>query len=55
MTKPLAIALNGVGRSWEGIDGGSNLTNMQYKATWNYHKESPVYNEYILIKMVKNL
>jgi hypothetical protein len=32
-------------------DGGDNLTNVQCKAIWNCHSKSPLYNEYILIKM----
>jgi hypothetical protein len=40
--------------SREGIVGGDcwgDLTNVQYKATQNCHNESPLYNEYILIKI----
>jgi hypothetical protein len=33
-----------------GRDGGSDLTNAQYKPIWNCHNDSPLYNEYILIK-----
>jgi hypothetical protein len=36
-----------------GRDGGSDPTNVQCKAIWNCHNESPLYNEYILIKMGK--
>jgi hypothetical protein len=32
-------------------DGGGNLTNVQSKATGNCHSESPLYNEYVLIKI----
>jgi hypothetical protein len=32
-------------------DGGGNLTNVQCKAIGNWHNESPLYNEYMLIKM----
>jgi hypothetical protein len=35
-------------------DGGGVLTNVQCKAIQNCHNESPLYNEYILIKMKKN-
>jgi hypothetical protein len=31
---------------------GDNLTNVPYKPIWNCHYESPVYNEYILIKII---
>jgi hypothetical protein len=47
--KPLAIALSGWGQ--EG-DGGDDLTNVQCKPIWNCHNEFPLYNEYILIKIV---
>jgi hypothetical protein len=33
-----------------GRDSGGDLTNVQYKPIWNCHKESPLYNEHILIK-----
>jgi hypothetical protein len=36
-----------------GRDGGGDLTNVQYKPIWNCHYESPLYNEYILIKFTK--
>jgi hypothetical protein len=39
--KPLAIALSGAGRGLRGRDGGSELTNIQYKPIWNCHNESP--------------
>jgi hypothetical protein len=48
--KPLAIALSGVGRRLRGRDSGGDRTNVQYKPIWNCHNESPLYNEYILIK-----
>jgi hypothetical protein len=32
-------------------DGGANLANVQCKAIWNWHDESPLCNEYMLIKM----
>jgi hypothetical protein len=51
--KSLAIALSGVGRLRWG-DGRGNLTNVQYKPIWNCHNESPLYNEYILIKKKRN-
>jgi hypothetical protein len=35
MTKPLAIALSGVGRRLQGGDCGGNLTNVQCKAIGN--------------------
>jgi hypothetical protein len=34
-------------------DGGDNLTNMQCKDIGKWHNESPLYNEYKLIKMKK--
>jgi hypothetical protein len=34
----------GWGRQW------ADLTNVQYKPIWNCHSESPLYNEYNLIK-----
>jgi hypothetical protein len=48
--KPLVIALTGVGRALEKGDGGVDLANVQCKAIWNCHNESP-YNEYMLIEM----
>jgi hypothetical protein len=47
--KPFATVLSGVG-GVEGGDGGGDLTYVQYKAIWNYHSESPLYNEYMPIK-----
>jgi hypothetical protein len=54
--EPLAIALSRAGRRLQsrGDDGG-NLTNVQYKAIWNWHYESLLYNEYMLIKMKKKI
>jgi hypothetical protein len=34
---------------WDGVDGG-NVNNVQHKSNWNCQYESPLYNEYILIK-----
>jgi hypothetical protein len=51
MTKPLAIALNGVRRGAGGGEG--NLTSIQCKPIWNCYNECPLYNEYTLIKMKK--
>jgi hypothetical protein len=34
-------------------DGRGHLNNVQCKAIWNCHNESPLYNEYILIKIGK--
>jgi hypothetical protein len=48
--KPLAVALSGAGRWLRGRDGGGDLTNVQYKPIQNCHYESPLYNEYIIIK-----
>jgi hypothetical protein len=39
--KPLAIALNGVGKELRGRDTGNNVNNVQYKCNWNCHYESP--------------
>jgi hypothetical protein len=39
--KPLAIALNGVGRGLRGRDNGDNVNNVQYKANWNCLYKSP--------------
>jgi hypothetical protein len=33
------------------VDSGGQLTNIQYKAIWNCHNESPLYSKYILVKM----
>jgi hypothetical protein len=33
-----------------GKDGGGDLTNAQYKPIWNWHYESSLYNEYILVE-----
>jgi hypothetical protein len=48
--KPLAIVLSGTGRGLRGRHSESNLTSVQYKPIWNCHNDSPLYNEYILIK-----
>jgi hypothetical protein len=50
MGKPLAFTLSRVGRRLRERDNGGNLTNVQYKPNQNCHYESPLYNEYILIK-----
>jgi hypothetical protein len=39
-----------MGRRLRGREGGSDLTNVQYKPIWNCHNESPLHNEHILIK-----
>jgi hypothetical protein len=53
--KSLAIALSGAGQVLrEDIVRLANLTNVQCKTIWNCHKESPLYNEYTLIKMEKD-
>jgi hypothetical protein len=46
----LANALSGVGRGLRWRDDGGNINNVQHKSNWNCHYESPLYNEYILIK-----
>jgi hypothetical protein len=45
--KPLAIALRGG-------ENGSDLSNVKYKLNQNCHYESPLCNEYILIKNSQN-
>jgi hypothetical protein len=50
--KDLAIALSGVGRDLKKRDSGDDLTNVQYKPIWNFHNESPLCNEYVLIKKI---
>jgi hypothetical protein len=51
--KTLAIALSGVGK---GKDDWGNVNNVQYNSNWHCHCESPIYDEYILIKSYfKNL
>jgi hypothetical protein len=49
--KPVAIAVNWMGRVLKRGDDGNNVNNVQYKSNWNCHCESPLYNEYILIKI----
>jgi hypothetical protein len=39
---------------WRGTDSGSDLTNKQCKPIWNCNNDSPMYNEYTLIKMLKS-
>jgi hypothetical protein len=51
--KPLAVALSGAWRESRWEDGGGNLTKVQCKPIGKCHNESPLYNEYILIKMNK--
>jgi hypothetical protein len=50
--KPLAIALSRVGRGLKGRDDGDDVTNVQFKSSLNCRYESPLYNEYILIKII---
>jgi hypothetical protein len=38
-------------RKMKGKDGGDNVNNVQYKSNQNRHYKSPLYNEYILIKI----
>jgi hypothetical protein len=40
-------------RGLRGKYDGDDKTNAQYKSNWNCHYESPLYNEYILIKNYK--
>jgi hypothetical protein len=51
--KPLVIALSEGGCA--GREGGGDLNNVQCKATQNSYNESPLCNEYILVKMAINL
>jgi hypothetical protein len=51
--KPPAIALSGAGRGLEKGDGRGHLTNVQCEAIGNWHNESPLYNDHMLIKMKK--
>jgi hypothetical protein len=51
--KPLAITLSGVERSLRGRNDGDNINNVQYKSSQNCHYESPLYNEYVPIKINK--
>jgi hypothetical protein len=30
-------------------DPGGDLTNVQYNSIWNFHNDSPLFNQYILI------
>jgi hypothetical protein len=50
--KPLAIALSGAEKGSMRRDSVGDLTNAQCKSTWKCHNESPLYNEYILIKII---
>jgi hypothetical protein len=43
------------GEGSRGRDGGDVLTNVQYKPIWNCHNESPLYNEYILMRKEKSI
>jgi hypothetical protein len=36
-----------------GREDGGDLTNLQYKPNHNCHCESPLYNEYILVKILE--
>jgi hypothetical protein len=51
--KTFAIALSGAGRWLRRKDGGDNVTNVQYKPTWNCHYEYPLHNESNLIKKIR--
>jgi hypothetical protein len=42
-----------VGNGLRGREDEGNVNNVQYKSNWNCHFESPLYNEYILIKAFK--
>jgi hypothetical protein len=47
-----SFALSGAGRGLMDRDNGGDVTNIQYKPNWNCHYESPLYDEYILIKII---
>jgi hypothetical protein len=51
--KPLAIALSGAEKGLRGRDDGGIVNNVQYKPNWNCHYQSILYNEYIVIKILK--
>jgi NADH:ubiquinone oxidoreductase subunit F (NADH-binding) len=53
MKQNRTMVLSETGRELRGRDGGGYLTNIKCKAIWNYHNESPLYHEYILIKKKK--
>jgi hypothetical protein len=53
--KSLTIALSGAEMGVGGVDSRGNLSNIQCKAIQNCHNESFLYNEYILIKMKKQM
>jgi hypothetical protein len=40
-----------VERELRGREDGSKVNNVQYKSNWNCHYESPLHNDYILIKI----
>jgi hypothetical protein len=52
--KPLEIVLSRKGRDWWG-GGEDNLTNVQCKSIKNWHNESPLHNEYMLITKKESL
>jgi hypothetical protein len=52
--KPLAFHLSGVWRGLRRGYGGGNLTNVQCKPIQNCCKDSSLYNEYILRKMIND-
>jgi hypothetical protein len=43
-----------VWRKLRGRDGGGNVNNVQYKSNQSSHYESPLYNEFMLIKIYNN-
>jgi hypothetical protein len=49
--KLFAIALSGADRCLRGRDDGDNVTNVKYKSNHNCGCESPLHNEYIIIKI----
>jgi hypothetical protein len=48
--KPFPAVLNGMERGLKGRNGGGHLITIQCKAIWNCCSESPLYNEYMLLK-----
>jgi hypothetical protein len=49
--KSLIGALCGIGREWWWGEEGVDLTNVQCKVIQNCHNKSPLYNEYMIIKL----
>jgi hypothetical protein len=50
--KTLQIVVSQTRRGLRRREDGGDLTNVQYKPTWNWNYESPLYNKYVLIKFL---